>query len=368
MEQIKKPKVAIFIGRFSTPHVSHIEVMKRALELYDGLIVVIGSADQARNIKNPFTFAERKSIIEDCLLNTGRTNFSITKVQDYPYNDTTWSTEVTIAVNTEIQKQFGNTEVEVFITGSDRDSSTWYLHAFPQWKQDLISAFGRNINATAIRHWLFSEFRGPRSIDVSPHFENLPVETLNFLKQYVQTDEYHDMLAEYKFIMDYKKLWEVAPYPVTIDTADAVIIQSGHVLVIERDNYPGKGLVAIPGGHLEQGETFQDCAIREGIEETAISFTTGKKSDKIARDILKMSVKASKVFDYPERSLKGRVISVAFLFALDDNKALPEVKPQVGEVKRVFWMPLAEAVSKPEIWFEDHYHILQWAITQKGVQ
>ena len=104
------------------------------------------------------------------------------------------------------------------------------------------------------------------------------------------------------------------------------------------------------------------------IEETAISFTTGKKSDKIARDILKMSVKASKVFDYPERSLKGRVISVAFLFALDDNKALPEVKPQAGEAKRVFWMPLAEAVSKPEIWFEDHYHILQWAITQKGVQ
>ena len=54
----------------------------------------------------------------------------------------------------------------------------------------------------------------------------------------------------------------------------------------------------------------------------------------------------------------------AFLFSLDDTKALPSVAPQASEVKRVFWMPIGEALAHTE-WMEDHWHILNWAVSQR---
>ena len=44
-------------------------------------------------------------------------------------------------------------ECEYFIIGSDRDASTWYLKAFPNWKLDLSDSYpeGGNMNATELR-------------------------------------------------------------------------------------------------------------------------------------------------------------------------------------------------------------------------
>jgi 8-oxo-dGTP pyrophosphatase MutT (NUDIX family) len=40
------------------------------------------------------------------------------------------------------------------------------------------------------------------------------------------------------------------------------------LLVIRRDNEPGRGELALPGGYLECGETWQEGAARELLEET----------------------------------------------------------------------------------------------------
>ncbi len=40
------------------------------------------------------------------------------------------------------------------------------------------------------------------------------------------------------------------------------------LLVIRRDNEPGRGELALPGGYLEVGETWQEGAARELLEET----------------------------------------------------------------------------------------------------
>lgn len=55
---------AIFIGRFQPFHNGHAEIIKRALEIYNEVIVVVGSRNVAKNVKNPFTAIERRNMIQ----------------------------------------------------------------------------------------------------------------------------------------------------------------------------------------------------------------------------------------------------------------------------------------------------------------
>ncbi|MDQ2903772.1 MAG: NUDIX domain-containing protein [Chloroflexota bacterium] len=50
-----------------------------------------------------------------------------------------------------------------------------------------------------------------------------------------------------------------------------VIIRDGdQVLLMKRQNSHGAGTWSMPGGHLEYGETPQECAIREAEEEVGV--------------------------------------------------------------------------------------------------
>lgn len=44
------------------------------------------------------------------------------------------------------------------------------------------------------------------------------------------------------------------------------------LLVVRRDIDPGRGLLALPGGFIELGETWQEAAVRELFEETGITI------------------------------------------------------------------------------------------------
>ncbi|MAH42402.1 hypothetical protein CL614_01605 [archaeon] len=56
--------------------------------------------------------------------------------------------------------------------------------------------------------------------------------------------------------------------PKTIHETSAIIIEDGDkVLMIKRGNNPEKGTWAIPGGHVDEGETYSEAAQREAQEE-----------------------------------------------------------------------------------------------------
>ncbi|WP_346909634.1 NUDIX hydrolase [uncultured Roseibium sp.] len=56
------------------------------------------------------------------------------------------------------------------------------------------------------------------------------------------------------------------PIPATI----AAVVRDNHVLLVRRANPPDAGRWGFPGGKIEQGETIEDAAIRELLEETGV--------------------------------------------------------------------------------------------------
>ena len=56
----------------------------------------------------------------------------------------------------------------------------------------------------------------------------------------------------------------------------AVVLKEGRILLVRRGAAPARGLWAIPGGGLKLGETLQEGAEREILEETGIVIRAGE--------------------------------------------------------------------------------------------
>jgi 8-oxo-dGTP diphosphatase len=72
----------------------------------------------------------------------------------------------------------------------------------------------------------------------------------------------------------------------------AVVFRENRVLLVKRNQPPGKGLWAIPGGRLELGETLKQAAEREVREETGVVIRAGNPVY---------------TFDLIERDYQGRI-------------------------------------------------------------
>lgn len=352
-----KKDLTVFIGRFSPFHNGHAAVLDRALKTSKAVLVLIGSSDQAPTTKNPFTFAVREQMIFDYLNTTVdayKTPFIISPLHDHPYNDNEWIRGVQNAVEnakTELVNVIGDNP-SVYITGADRDDSTWYLNAFGDYfKLDIVGdhPVGLELSATQIRTLMFQHYNTSPFHTEEQLAKVVPYSTLSALRKFAYTSVFGDLVEEYRFFQKYAEAWSKAPYAPTFVTTDACVIQSGHVLVNIRDNFPGKGLMALPGGFLEQNEKLIDGCVRELIEETNIGLSNAQ---------LYGSIQDKEIFDKPDRSLRGRTITTCFLLKLDDSKPLPKIKPQTGEVRKCMWMPIAEALAARDKWFEDHHAIL----------
>ena len=82
-------KRALFIGRFQPFHNAHLVDIKKVLKEADGVIIAIGSSNEKHTLENPFSYNERKKMIEVALRNNKIKNFKIYPVPDL-YNDKKW--------------------------------------------------------------------------------------------------------------------------------------------------------------------------------------------------------------------------------------------------------------------------------------
>lgn len=340
----------VFICRAQPFHNGHKAVIDAALEKAKEVIVVVGSSFAARNIRNPFTFEERKAMIEsvyaDQVLLHNSTSYDdswssprvkVVPVSDYPYDDNKWVAAVQNVVHGAIS--WSADPIRIGLIGHEKDGTSYYLKIFPTWGNVSVPNVG-GINATDIREKLFN--------GIIKH-STIPYQTETILNKIPACDWWKTLVEEYQMIKKYKEAWKAAPFPPTFITVDSVVVQSGHILLVKRGAMPGKGLWALPGGFLNQEETMLDGAIRELKEETKI---------KVPVPVLKGSIKESKTFDAPNRSARGRTITQAFFIDLGVGE-LPKVKGS-DDAEKAFWVPLNEVCKQRDKFFEDHFHIISY--------
>jgi bifunctional NMN adenylyltransferase/nudix hydrolase len=336
----------VFVGRFQPFHNGHKAVIDAALEQAKEVVIVVGSSFAARNIRNPFTFQERKAMIEACFTEPQHFNYEgaqgriktprikVVPVSDFPYDDNKWVNAIQKIVDETVPDA-----KDVGLIGHSKDSTSYYLNIFPRWKNHVEVENVDGINATDIRTALF-EGSSRYASDVMPKEAFLHMEYI-----WLKNPDIPTIKQEYKMVKKYKEAWKSAPFPPTFMTVDAVVVQSGHILLVKRGDMPGKGLWALPGGFLNQDETMLDGAIRELKEETKI---------KVPVPVLKGSIKESKTFDAPNRSSRGRTITQAFFIDLGVGE-LPKVKGS-DDAEKAFWVPFNKV--RQEKLFEDHFHII----------
>ncbi len=162
-----------------------------------------------------------------------------------------------------------------------------------------------------------------------------------------QSEQLSEFAGEHRYFEDYKAAWKAAPYPVVLVSVDAVIVQSGHLLLVERGRIPGKGLWALPGGFVEPDEWLEDAALRELSEETNL---------KLNPEIIGRYLKGSHVFDDPWRSGRGRVITHAYYFELEGEE-LPFIYGQ-DDAAAARWVPLSDIKAMQGQFFDDHGRII----------
>ena len=345
------PDVAVFILRAQPFHFGHRAVIRQALDKAKHVILLLGSAHQPRSPRNPFTHNERAAMIRASFDDTDNARIQIVPLMDVLYNDPAWITNIRVAVG-RVVKRLGLTtpqEPSIALIGHSKDESSYYLRLFPEWQSIDCDNF-RGINATDLRRAIF-DAGGELTDDSSEVVEYLRTVTteavINLLRDFLSQRDVREVVEEDRFIQDYKRGWANSPYPPTFVTVAAVVVQSGHVLLVERKTRPGLGLMALPGGFLRADESLEDGAIRELKEDTRI---------KVPEAVLRGSIRETEVFDYPKRSARGRTIAHAHLIQLRDDTTLPKVRG--GDEK-----PIAKWVSfnqlDPQRMFEDHYHIIR---------
>lgn len=350
----------VFIGRMQPFHTGHKAVVDEALKQAKEVIIVLGSCFQPRSTKNPFTFEERKDMIESCYpeqVSTGvfsnkKLRLKIVGVMDYPYDDNAWVSAVQTAVDK--VKTGDNTG----LIGHSKNSSSYYLNIFPDWRNHVEVKNFNNINATDVRNVIFNDWH------VENVIEAIPDEVAGYINDDFMygnacshSTVFENLAEEYAQILEYREKSKMKGFnfPSVFVTTDAVLTQSGYILLIKRDRFPYKDCWALPGGYLDKGKFIIDNMIKELREETCV---------KVPSKVLKGSIRNIQVFDHPDRDPRGRVITHGFHIDLGyPNEKLPKVKG-ADDAAEARWFKLSEVTS--EMMAFDHYHIIKHFIPTYG--
>lgn len=160
---------------------------------------------------------------------------------------------------------------------------------------------------------------------------------------------------EIKFIEDYKKKVQSGAYPVQMITVDPVVVWRDQILLVKRGDFPGKGLLALPGGFVNPDERLLDAAIRECREETGIF-------------VQKEWLCHTQYFDDPNRSLRGRILTHAFLFERPFYVSQGEVEAG-DDASEAGWYNIYDILQKgshdQNIFHDDHFWIIMDMLDRK---
>lgn len=332
--------LAVWIGRANPPHKGHTESFEEALESNDRLAILVGSANRSRSWRGPFTAFERETFIRQALgQKAERVDFI--GIDDRLYDDAYWARSVRAAVQACNNKHKFE---RIVLTGFPKDRTSDYLNWFPEWESVpsilKLNNQGQILNATDFRRAIFlndgdmDEFGIKEANAVRKWIKNHP-DTFARLQEEGRTVE-ADIAKRKRAEKDY-------PYGICVPCVDGIIFKGDSVLMIKRGRAPGKGLWALPGGHIDKGEPSINAMCREVMEETGLIVS---KSD----------ITGMHIFDHPLRSDRGWVRSESYAIEWNPSMGMPKASQDKGEVLEWAWRPISQV--RGETSFEDHHEII----------
>ena len=117
--EIRPYRLGILVGRFQTLHLGHEDMIRIAGELCDEVGIFLGSSQEFRTVKNPFTADERTRMIKSV--------FPSDRVSIYPLpdifsgNTAKWGEHVL----ENVKKQFGMLP-DLLVTGKEARRLSWF--------------------------------------------------------------------------------------------------------------------------------------------------------------------------------------------------------------------------------------------------
>lgn len=346
----------IYIGRFQPFHDGHLNTLRMALRRAHKVFVVIGSANSPRTIKNPWTAQERRQMILSSVTKEEAARLIFVDIEDRLYKEHKWIEQIQ-----KIPSDIVGPDQTIAIIGHEKDASSYYLKTnFPFWDFVETGPFikeknnlGQVVSSTKIRELIFENHLGYTK-------SNLPEGVYDFLLDWSESPNLSLLRSEYNHALKEEKTYSDLPYGMTFVTVDSIVVQAGHIPLVLRDDFPGKGLWALPGTHLHINETLQQASIRVLRSEMNL---------KVPEKVLLGSLKDTHDFDHPDRSLRARVhskkartLTKAFYYELDSSQPLPKHLKAGQGIKRAWWFSFSEIRNMRDQLFEDHADIIDYFI------
>ncbi|KAG7396900.1 Nudix hydrolase 15, mitochondrial [Phytophthora boehmeriae] len=201
--------------------------------------------------------------------------------------------------------------------GDSEESSLWSTTDFQPDGDGFLEPISQLSQMSQASHW--SELSSTSNLDA----------IINFLETQDASDNSRmgSLQAEYNKLKAQKTVVRVG--------VGVLLMSKKHpecVLIGRRKSSHGEGKFALPGGHLEMYESWEECAIREVKEETDLDLT-GAKFATVTND--------------PMEDEKKHYITILMQAVVDDEQTVKNMEP--NKCEGWSWVPWKDLSSRDDM-------------------
>lgn len=341
----RPPSLAVCVMHAQPLHHGHLAMVELALQRADRVVVVLADAHQARTPATPFTLDERRQVLLDSLEPQQRQRVHTLPLRNWPQKAQR-EAAIERGVAALLREEGWPTDTRTLLLDCARHAQDPQALRPGGWPCEVLEPAPGLTRINPCERW-FSAGPGLTPADWQALQAHVPEASLRAMRELSGTPDFTELVTEWQMLRGYRQAWSAAPYPPVFVTVDAVLRCADQVLLIERAQSPGKGLLALPGGFIDARDSTWQSAVRELREETRLSIDDGE---------LSAACRGMAVFDHPDRSLRGRTITHAFHIDLG-QRSLPAIEA-ADDARDARWVPIGELKDLADRMHDDHFFIL----------